>query len=152
MIKGSKLGSTLYFRDLLQSSKGRNFIFYLTYNKLGIVYLKLLILTCSQTIFGDSKIDSYLHIQGDCQFFTYNCQDFQCLIFSRCFESEFHGYQSKFIVEYVFQEISFFAIGKHNLLKEFSYLTYLDPQNSREDLKNLGGQTLSAEQRPNTDA
>ena len=111
MIKGSKLRSTLYFRDLLQSSKRRNFIFYLTHNKLGIVYLKLLILTCSQIIFGDSKIDSYLHIQGDCQFFTYNCQDFQCLIFSRCFESEFHGYQSKFIVEYILQENSFFAIG-----------------------------------------
>ena len=39
MIKGSKLRSIMYFRDLLQSLKRRNFIFYLTHNKLGVVYL-----------------------------------------------------------------------------------------------------------------
>ena len=43
----------------------------------------------------------------------------------KLFESEFHGYQLKFIVEYIFfrkynEEFSFFAIiGNSCLLKEF---------------------------------
>ena len=40
------------------------------------------------------------------------------------FEIEFHGYQSKLIVEYVFlrknnEEITFLAIGNSSLLKEY---------------------------------
>ena len=135
MIEGSKFRSTLYFRALLQSSKRRNFIFYLTHNKLGIVYLKLLILTCSQIIFGDSKIDNYLHIQGDWQFFTYNFQDFKCSIFSRCLRVSFMDISRNSLLSMCILGNFFFSIGKHNLLKEFAYLTYLDLQNSREDIK-----------------
>ena len=34
-----------------------------------------------------------------------------------------------------FRKFPFFAIGKYNLLTEFEYLTYLDLQNSSEDIK-----------------
>ena len=68
-----------------------------------------------------SKLSPYL---GRLAIFDFQLPGLSIFNIFTLFESEFHGYQMKFIVEYIFfrkynEEIPFFAIGNSCLLKEF---------------------------------